>query len=334
MNPFSYGTAVKNNYFYDRKDDCKRIVDTLTGGNNIVLYAPRRYGKTSLVFKAIEKLEKAGFICVYFDFMTVFSPESFVRLYTRALMEKQSNINKFFTAFTSIIKSIKPVMSIGQDGQPEFSLDFANTSVDETVISQLLDMPEQLSNKGKKIIVFFDEFQEVEKLKNINFEALLRSKIQRQQETTYLFLGSKTHILKEMFNSKKRPFYNSAFQMSIDKIPEKYTIDFLQDRFSKSNITISQETSKYLIDTASNIPYYIQLLASEIWQKSVNEKKIITHKIIDESAKNVIMLNKDYYMELFDRQPIASKQLLIALWVILNDISYLQSVLLNVQQTT
>lgn len=32
--------------FFDRKDESKRIVDTLTNGNNMALLAPRRYGKT------------------------------------------------------------------------------------------------------------------------------------------------------------------------------------------------------------------------------------------------------------------------------------------------
>ena len=62
MNPFSYGTIVKGGSFYDRTEECARIVNTLSGGNNVVLYAPRRFGKTSLVFRAIEQLEKKGFI--------------------------------------------------------------------------------------------------------------------------------------------------------------------------------------------------------------------------------------------------------------------------------
>jgi AAA+ ATPase superfamily predicted ATPase len=47
MNPFSYGTIVRGNSFYDRTKECARIVDTLSGGNNLVLYAPCRFGKTS-----------------------------------------------------------------------------------------------------------------------------------------------------------------------------------------------------------------------------------------------------------------------------------------------
>ena len=315
MNPFSYGTIVKATNFYDRKTECERLVSTLSGGNNIVLYAPRRFGKTSLVFKVIEQLERQGFVCVYFDFMPVFSPESFVRLYTKALSAKQSNLNKFAKIFVSITKTIRPVVAFGQDGTPEFSVDFANTEINETVVSQLLDMPEHLGGKNKRVIVFFDEFQEVNKLKNINFEALLRSKIQQQQKTNYLFFGSKTHLLKEMFNDKKKAFYNSASQMTIGSLPQRDTIEFLQTRFAASNISIDEDTAKYLIAVAADIPHYIQLLASEIWQDAVNSHAIITKEMVDESAKKVLAHKSDYYMELFDNQSQSRKQLLKALTV-------------------
>jgi len=313
MNPFSYGTVVKSDNFYDRKTETERLVGILSGGNNVVLYAPRRFGKTSLVFRVIEQLEQLGFLCVYFDFMPVFSSESFVRLYTKALSEKQSNFNKFAQTFTSIIKSIRPILTFGRDGSPEFSIDFANVSVDETLISQLLDMPEYLAGKNKRVIVFFDEFQEVEKLKNINFEALLRSKIQQQQKTNYLFFGSKTHLLKEMFNDKKKAFYNSTSQMTIGAMPQQDTIVFLQTKFALSNISIDENTAKYLISVATDIPHYIQFLASEVWQYAVNNQSIITAEIIDESAKKLLAHKSDYYMELFDRQSQSRKQLLKAL---------------------
>ena len=312
MNPFSYGTAVKGGSFYDRKEECARIVNTLSGGNNLVLYAPRRFGKTSLVFRAIEQLESAGFTCIYFDFMPVYSPESFVRLYTKALSAKQSNLNKFAQMFTSIIKNIRPILTFGQDGMPEFSIDYANAKVDETMISRLLDMPEMLAGE-KQTLVFFDEFQEVEKLKNINFEALLRSRMQQQQKTNYLFFGSKTHLLKEMFNSKKKAFYNSASQMSIGALPQQDTIEFLQTQFSRSNITLDDEPARYLISVAGDIPHYIQLLASEIWQNMINNQTVITKLIIDENVQNVLALKSDYYMELFDHRSQNQKQLLKAL---------------------
>jgi len=313
MNPFSYGNIVTGSRFYDRKEECARIVATLSGGNNMVLYAPRRFGKTSLIFKAIDELEKKGYICIYFDFMTVYSPESFVRLYTKALSAKQSNLNKFARMFSQIFKTIRPLLTFGQDGMPELSIDFANTTVDETIISQLLDMPEMLAGKNKRVIVFFDEFQEVNKLKNINFESLLRSKVQQQQSTNYLFFGSKTHLLKEMFNDKGKAFYNAASQMAIGPLPQQDTIAFLREKFALSNISIEDEIAKYLILVAADIPHYIQLLASEIWQDMVNCQSVITKKIIDINAQRILALKSDYYMELFGNRSQNQKQLLKAL---------------------
>jgi hypothetical protein len=47
-----------------------------------------------------------------------------------------------------------------------------------------------------------DEFQDISKLNGETFEALLRSKIQHHQNVNYLFLVSRTHILKNMFENK------------------------------------------------------------------------------------------------------------------------------------
>ncbi len=56
MNPFQYGNIVSGDFFYDRKEELLRIKQTLKGGNNLMLYAPRRYGKSSLVAKAMNTI--------------------------------------------------------------------------------------------------------------------------------------------------------------------------------------------------------------------------------------------------------------------------------------
>ncbi|MDR3308676.1 MAG: ATP-binding protein [Tannerella sp.] len=313
MNPFSYGTVVRDSCFFDREKECDRIVNTLSGGNNLVLYAPRRFGKTSLVFKAMESLNKAGFTCVYFDFMQVYSVESFVRLYSKTLSKHQKNIRKFARLFSSLVSSLRPVITIGNDGTPEFSIDFANETVDETLVSDLLALPEKMATKEKRILIFFDEFQEVEKLKSINFEAILRSKIQQQQYVNYLFLGSKTHLIKEMFSDRNRPFYNAASQMTLGYLPEKDTVNYIQTKFSSFGITINEATVKYMATVTKRIPHYIQLLAAEIWQYVITDKKIVTKAIVDLCVQQIIALKNDYYMELFDRQSKTKKSLLVAL---------------------
>ncbi|MDT3738278.1 MAG: ATP-binding protein [Candidatus Kapabacteria bacterium] len=315
MNPFVFGRIVTGENFYDRVEECKRIAGTLSGGNNIVLYAPRRYGKTSLVFKVIEELEKKNFICIYLDFMMIYSRESFIDNYSKAIISKQSSMDKTVRKIATLVKGFRPVMTFDDSGKPLFSVDFVEDKLSDSTIEEIIDLPEKLASDSKRYIIIMDEFQEITKLNGENFENLLRSKLQRQKKVNYLFLGSRTHLLQDMFMSKNRAFYNSAMTLQLDKIPIKDSISFLQNKFEKFNIKISDEIAKYLIEKADNIPYYIQFLAAEVWQMLVTEPKEVSAEIIDNCAAGIIDLKSDYYYSLFDNQTAYQKKLLKAIAV-------------------
>lgn len=68
VNPFKYGREVSGRQFYDRQEAFDSLYSKLAGGSaNVVMYAPRRYGKTSLVKKVLARFSEEGVPCVYFD---------------------------------------------------------------------------------------------------------------------------------------------------------------------------------------------------------------------------------------------------------------------------
>jgi hypothetical protein len=313
VNPFSYGTIVRGDYFYDRKEECERIVSTLSNGNNLVLFAPRRYGKTSLVFRVMDELELQGITCIYFDFLPVYSLETFVNLYIHAIEKKQSNLQKLVQTISTVVKNIRPKLTFDSQGKPEFGIDLMESKVSVETLSEVLDLPEKITHSGKKTVVIFDEFQEITKLNKYGFENLLRSKIQQQQQVNYLFLGSRTHLLSDMFNNKNRAFYNSASHIQLSTLPHEDTVTFLQEKMGNSGIKIDQPTALFIIEQTGDIPYYIQLLAAEIWQYMINSETFVTKDIVLLCTKRIVELKQDYYFELFDRQSVMQKQLLKAL---------------------
>ena len=309
MNPFNYISVAEGDNFYDRKEETSRIVDTLAGGNNIVLFTPRRYGKTSLARKAMLELEKQNIRCAYLDLMPVYSLESFVQLYLQALYQKQTAMQKFVQIVSSL-KNIRPKLTFDNSGKPQFGVEFIEPKIDISIVAELLDLPEKMAQDGERLIVVFDEFQEIRKLSKYGLEALLRSKIQLQHHVNYLFLGRKTHLMQDMFMAKNRPFYNSAFTLQISTLPEQETCRFLTDKFAESNINISQEMCRYIISKTENIPYYIQLLAAEVWQYMVPDKSQVDQAIVDECFNRVILLKQDYYSELLTRLSALQNRLL------------------------
>lgn len=311
MNPFNYISVAEGDSFYDRKEETARIVNTLAGGNNIVLFAPRRYGKTSLARKAMQVLEENGIRCAYMDLMPVYSLESFVQLYLQSLYKKQTVLEKFIQLVSSI-KNIRPKLTFDNEGKPQLGIDFTEPTIDISTVAQVLELPEKMSADGKRMVVVLDEFQEIRKLSKYNLEALIRSKIQLQHNVNYLFLGSKTHLMQDMFMSKNRPFYQSAFTLQIGTLPEDDTCNFLISKFNESGIEIPVELCKYIIRLTDNIPYYIQLLAAEVWQYMMPDQKQVSESIIDECFTRIIQLKQDYYTELMFRLSKLQKQLLKA----------------------
>ena len=210
-NPFVYGKEVSGENFYDRREDFESLVATLAGGSaNVVLYAPRRYGKTSLAKKALDELSRRGFRCIYFDFMRVESVPSFCEAYASSVYALERGAVRAMRRIGSALASLRPKFTVGDDGKPALELDRAATPTVSTV-EGALDLPEKLADAKHPVVVAFDEFQEIGTLSpDIPLEGVFRSCIQRHRSVRYLFLGSKTHLMKRMFGDRARPFYNSA----------------------------------------------------------------------------------------------------------------------------
>ena len=312
MNPFRYANIVKGEHFYDRDEELLRLMQTLEGGNNIVLYAPRRYGKTSLVNKALNELKAKGYKTVYLDFMSVYSKETFITNYTKAIVEEEGfSIEQTLKKIAGWLRGLVPSVSFDSSGNPSFSVSRIEGFEKEDSLKDVIDLPDKLASKEQKWIVAFDEFQEITTLNGESFEKLLRVCIQHHQNVSYIFLGSRTHLLKDMFNNKNRAFYNAAMLMNIDVIDKEESIAYVQSKFQQN--IIDRETAGYIVDKAFLIPYYIQFISAELWQDNIITSKKITKETVDKAVDRIISLKSDYYWELTGRQTTYRKKVLKAL---------------------
>ncbi|MEA2081432.1 MAG: hypothetical protein U9O97_01640 [Elusimicrobiota bacterium] len=56
-NPFIYGEEVKGKYFCNRKSEIKELLRDIKNSQNITIFSPRRFGKTSLIKEVLRKTE-------------------------------------------------------------------------------------------------------------------------------------------------------------------------------------------------------------------------------------------------------------------------------------
>ena len=269
MNPFKYGKEVSGYQFYDRQETCEELYQILNdGSSNVVLYAPRRYGKTSLVLKVLQRFRAEGVKCIHFDLSKIDSLERFCVDYTAAVYALWGGMPELVNQIKEYLVHLHPTFSFSDGLMPQISFAYGDR-MGAQELSEVLDLPEKLAQRSthEPIVVAFDEFQDVAEIsKEVPMEATFRSVIQAQSCVRYVFLGSKTHLIQRMFGSRSRPFYKSALAMKIGKPPREESEEFVVSRFSAEGIEMPAETLAQLLEISENIPYYLQAMAALSYQ--------------------------------------------------------------------
>ena len=84
-NPFRFGQIVSGELFCNRKSEIKKITQDLSGGQSIVLFSPRRYGKTSLLRAVSKALASKKILYGHVDFFACNSTEKILQAVSGAV---------------------------------------------------------------------------------------------------------------------------------------------------------------------------------------------------------------------------------------------------------
>ena len=315
-NPFNYLQFATGDQFYDRKEIRKDLLSRfLSGQSNVVLYGPRRYGKSSLVAELVGDLEKAGIPCVTLDVVKIPSIDLFVSAYATKVYRRLAPVKFEFRKIGMFLKSLRPKMTLDQTGETGLSFEPSDAPIGAEALTEVLDLPQKLLSGKGRVVIVFDEFQEVKDLlPNDGFERVMRSAIQSHRNVSYIFLGSRYHILRRMFTDHNRPFYKSAVTILLDKPPVEESVRFVVERFASAGKTIDRETAERLVAKIENIPYYIQQLGFETF-RIVDDarRKSALPADVDSAYAHLSGFNRDQYEQLMLTLSVSQKKLLIAL---------------------
>ena len=301
LNPFKYGREVSGRQFYDRQEAFDSLYSKLAGGSaNVVMYAPRRYGKTSLVKKVLARFSGEGVPCVYFDLNRVESLERFCEAYASALYSLVGGAKGIAHTLAEYLSHLHPTFSFGGEFPVSVKFDYG-AKMSSTSLAEVLGLAEKIAveHVHESIIVAFDEFQEIRGLSpDLPLEGIFRGVIQEQQNVRYVFFGSKTHMLKRMFGEKSRPFYKSAATIRLGKPPEDQSRAFVAERFASCGIGVDAAEVSRIVEVSENIPYYLQELSSQVFDEVMSAgRDWVEPADVGDAVGNLLAENADWYFE-------------------------------------
>jgi uncharacterized protein len=241
-----YGEIVPVSAFVDRVDELSRLVRDLKAAQKVFLISPRRYGKSSLIRRALAAAERGGALAVDVTVSSFSSYIAFLEGYARAVATKASKWDR------------------------DRSLPFANarTARDIARLAEaVFAMPAALAEtRRRRVIVALDEFQAIAGFDGGSVEQALRAAVQHQRDVGYVFAGSEPSLMERMLGPK-RPFYKAGPVMRLEKIPADEFAAFIDARFMRSRMHPEPGLGAAIVELAGNLPYDVQRLAHETWDE-------------------------------------------------------------------
>lgn len=267
MNPFTYGGVVGNDEFCNRTQELADLTETMKSSGRCFVYAERRMGKTSLVMRALDKLAKKDFIPVYVDLWPTDGSASFATATARAVTTAaETNTTKILELGKALFGRLRPSVSLDDSGQPKVEFGIDGRTATKSDLTEVLAAPEALAvRSGKKVVMVFDEFQQIAEYDSDLPERQIRSSIQHHKNVAYLFLGSRKHLLQSMFLDQSRPLYRSAMHYPIGPIDTKHWQPFISKRFIVAKKSFPKPLIAELCERTQGHPFYTQHLCHVLW---------------------------------------------------------------------
>ena len=312
--PFQFGTLATKENFIDRNEDRAMLKQLLTSNINVMLISPRRWGKSSLVKRSMEELasERKDIKVCFIDAFSIGSEAEFYRTFASKVIECASTkFEKWAEDAKNLLNGVIPQLVIKDQVTDFMAFDIKFKPEEKDKLS-ILQLPETLAKqKGIRIIVCIDEFQQLSNLAEYkDMEGKMRSVWQQQELTTYCLYGSKRHMMMDIFNNSNNPFYRFGQVVFLDKITKDNWMPFIIEGFRKTNKHISEDYASKICDIVECHSWYLQQLSFFIWNQT---EKDVTAEEFSYGVKQLININTPMFQSDINKLTPAQLELLRAI---------------------
>jgi len=246
-NPFLITTYISPDYFCDREVETKRILSAVNNNRNILILSLRRMGKTGLVHHVFSHLTHQDKIAViYLDIMHCQNLGDFINELGKAVLNRFDQPGtRYYKKTMKFLSGLRPRMTFDPlSGVPAFDFQLKDFVEEQATLDQILHY---LSSLEQRVVIGFDEFQQVASFPEIGTEALLRGRFQSLSNISFVFSGSRRQLLLSMFQHQKRPFYQSAELLFLDRIPAESYVAFIRSKFAHQGARIDKEALERIL---------------------------------------------------------------------------------------
>jgi hypothetical protein len=313
-NPFRYGPIALDDSFTDREAEISELAADALNGQDVVVFAPRRLGKTSLVHRTAQRLTTAKALVAEVDLWVTPTKEKLAARLAREIADilgiagKAREIARVFGSLR-----IRPIVTVEDDGSFAFSFAAGHSAadVDDTLERLLRMLGETAASRKRPVVLILDEFQEIVAI-DPGLTKLMRSVFQEQPEVAHIYLGSKRHLMERIFNDQNEPFWRSAKRIELGPIPAGEFKPFVREGFRATDRDITDEVVDRVLEITGGHPYATQQLCYFLWAETPAGETADDERL-ENALSRLLVSEHTHFSDVWDRATGNQRLLLSAL---------------------
>jgi AAA+ ATPase superfamily predicted ATPase len=270
VNPFRFGPLALDEAFTDREAELDSLLADARNGQDVVVFAPRRYGKSSLVWRVAEELAKEDVLVAQVDLMRTPTKDQLAAKLAKTIHDELAtrlwHARERLKVFAGL--RLNPTITVNpNDGTVSFRFDARAAAEDiDATLEELLTMIGRIAtDRGRRVVLVLDEFQEVVDIDSALIK-LMRSVFQEQPDVSHIYLGSKRHMMRRIFNDENEPFWRSAKQTELDVIPPDLFSPYALAKFAQTGKELRPGACARALELTGGHPYATQQLLYFLWE--------------------------------------------------------------------
>ncbi len=276
--------------FLSREKDADTLASNLVERRHTLIYDSKKSGKHSLVRNALNILDNNGvrYILIHVNLFRCRTEEAMLKLFTESLCRTLADSSCELPP--SINESISQM-----SGLPDI------LSLPETIASQ----------NGTRIIVWFDEFQNI-----LNFDQsdetlrLIEKHILKHDHVTYIIMGSKINAM-NFIMERMEYFPSFSERILLQPLNEDEVTRHISRVFQKVGRIISKKQTKFIYDCSQGNPWLIWRIANSCFNLT---RGYVTDDLINESINIQLVTFEMRFHDIIDSLSNYQLQLLRAVY--------------------
>lgn len=281
---FPTDTPIPASQMIGREDDVREVTAALVGGTSLILAGPRRTGKTSVCEAALVRARRQGCYTARIDLFRIADAAELAEALALAVIANRSPARRLIRRARELGRSaltaaqaaavLKLQSQLGEGIEMAVTPGWAAQDP-QRALDLALELPERVAvADGRRLVLFFDEFQELASERRPygdpdQVTKRMRAVFQRNSSVSHLFAGSIEHVMRDLFGPQQRAFSGFGSFHALRPIAADDWLAGLAERFAADDCTIAATALGRIVELGGGHPRATMRIAQQTHLVSV-----------------------------------------------------------------